>query len=352
MRNPKSLFLLLAGLVVLLVTYVIASHSMVSKIADDPVAPPTKRAEFRISQVRDEVRFNDVAILDNTRAWAIGWDGRDPGRVWYSGDGGRSWEVRTWPQQGYFYDRSIYFIDQQQGWAVGNGNLIIHTTDGGMTWEEAKVPTEGSLHIVHFANPQVGYVAASVGVRDRETDTITNGIEILCTTDGGKNWRTCYRDNQSVEVFEIVAPSENIAIASLDGGSLLRTEDGGLTWRVVAFGSREFHSVVFNTDGVGWAVGRGSFYRSLDQGKTWQRFENLPQEFSNRYWTSIDFADTQRGMAVGDNGAIAITTDGGKTWIEYTSDIKESLAKIRLRNKSGIILGSKKVYSIDFNALS
>jgi photosystem II stability/assembly factor-like uncharacterized protein len=104
-------------------------------------------------------------------------------------------------------------------------------------------------------------------------------------------------------------------------------------------------SVMFTPDAIGWAVGnKGSFYRSSDQGKTWQKPENLPQDFLKQSWHSINFADAMRGMAVGENGAIAITDNGGITWSYYDSQIKENLDKVILKGRTAIILGSKTIY--------
>ncbi len=40
----------------------------------------------------------------------------------------------------------VCFVDLQQGWAVGNGGVILHTADGGKTWER-----QASGHELHAA---------------------------------------------------------------------------------------------------------------------------------------------------------------------------------------------------------
>lgn len=63
-------------------------------------------------------------------------------------------------------------------------------------------------------------------------------------------------------------------------------------------------------------------------------------------WNSIGFADASTGIAVGDLGAIVITNDGGSTWSEYQSGVKERFGKIILHGRNGLILGSQYVYTV------
>jgi photosystem II stability/assembly factor-like uncharacterized protein len=212
---------------------------------------------------------------------------------------------------------------------------------------------------LHFINPQVGYVAGSIGYRDRKTESIVQGIEVLRTANGGKSWRVCYKDNETGGAWDIAAPSEKIAIIALDGQSLLRTEDSGKTWKIVAIHKRAgFKHLIFNSDGIGWAIGEGSLYRSSDKGKTWQTSAGLSQSLLNHDWSAIDFADANLGMVVGEDCAILITRDGGETWQAIKTNLhegdvikadffNESLRGIRLHAHTGIIFGSQRLYRIE-----
>jgi len=51
-------------------------------------------------------------------------------------------------------------------------------------------------------------------------------------------------------------------------------------------------------------------------------------------------------MAVGTNGAVVVTYDGGATWSEKKVTATDNLGLVRLHNGSGIVLGSQKVYSM------
>ena len=125
-------------------------------------------------------------------------------------------------------------------------------------------------------------------------------LVILRTSDGGQSWRACYEYHKTGEpsqiekrIWRLATLSEKIAVAVIDGNSLLRTEDGGTTWRAVGpTAEGGFYSVSFSSNGTGWAVGqRGAFAQSIDGGRTWHKVTDLPGKLSNQDWWSIDFAD-------------------------------------------------------------
>src|SRR5580700_6942215 len=57
---------------------------------------------------------------------------------------------------------AVQFIDQSEGWAVGDDGAIWHSIDGGTHWERQKSGTRGSLHGMHFLTPYTGWVVGRV----------------------------------------------------------------------------------------------------------------------------------------------------------------------------------------------
>jgi photosystem II stability/assembly factor-like uncharacterized protein len=336
----------------LLLVCVVAVSLIASKAISEAQTSADSEWKIQITPVAETYQygrfsFSDAAILDGGIIWVVGYDGHDPERIYYSKDGGRNWENRKAPTEGWSPD-VISFADQKNGWAVGSYGPIIRTSDGGLTWERIKHPTVYPLNALHFVSPTIGYVAGRKEVFDRATQTSTFGVIILKTTDGGQNWQTCYEDNDTATVWQIAALSEEIAVAVMDGKYLLRTEDAGSTWQVVSPKVKTgFLSVAFTAEGKGWAVGeKGALYHSLDQAKTWQKVTKLPEVLLKRDWWSIGFAADKRGLIVGKGGAVALTKDGGLTWTEVDANIAEDLRLVRLHNGKGLIAGSQRVYQI------
>ncbi|HSR18609.1 MAG TPA: T9SS type A sorting domain-containing protein, partial [Ignavibacteriaceae bacterium] len=130
-----------------------------------------------------------------------------------------------------------------------------HTTNGGINWvSQSAGPNTDFLYSVHFINSQVGM---AVGL-------FTTAIR---TTDGGSTWTNFYPVNRSLHfncVFLI--DSTNAFIAGY--GDLLKTTNSGVSW----------------TD-----------------------------EIIENPLTSIFFSDQLHGTAVGLNGTILHTDNGGVT---------------------------------------
>src|SRR5262249_35436760 len=60
--------------------------------------------------------------------------------------------------------RDIHFVDASRGWAVGDGGLILGTTDGGNFWYPEASGVTSNLRSVHFATAAAGYAVGANGV--------------------------------------------------------------------------------------------------------------------------------------------------------------------------------------------
>jgi photosystem II stability/assembly factor-like uncharacterized protein len=157
--------------------------------------------------VLGERALQGVFFADASHGWAVGGvaatDGdefTDPlpahdGFILASSDGGQSWQLAAEGYSGELH--RIWFTDGQLGWAVGGGlaGLILHTADGGDSWEEQSVPTgsQGAADYVAdvvFTDAQFGYAVGNIG----------DGTPmVLETEDGGENWVV---DSTYADAFE------------------------------------------------------------------------------------------------------------------------------------------------------
>jgi photosystem II stability/assembly factor-like uncharacterized protein len=156
--------------------------------------------------------------------------------------------------------------------------------------------------------------------------------------------------------------------------TILRTTDGGQTWRRVVPrnpASTPFERILFRTPNEGWAMSRDHLLYTGDGGQTWQEAAKLPENFyyfgpcavnSNRYlqmqppgcgariyaassagaqWTAwgatlprndyeaVFFLDDQHGWLAGNYGVTACTTNGGAAWIKQNIPNGGHLAQIQ-----------------------
>jgi photosystem II stability/assembly factor-like uncharacterized protein len=243
-----------------------------------------------------------VSFPTEKDGWACGrW-----GTILHTVDGGQSWIGQ---KSGTDYTlTSISFVDPKNGWAVGDVGTILHTKDGGATWEKQKSPVNFFLMGVHFADSRKGW---AVGER-------TN---ILNTTDGGQTWKVQFKDQDFV-LKSVSFCNDRNGWAAGEYGLIYGTENGGATWTKQAggFGFSEetgdlvTGNVLFNVNAVdpktAWAVGiDGYVTKTTDGGKTWQVIEKgIPKIHLFR------IAQGGANLVIGGSALLLESTDGGSTF--------------------------------------
>ena len=103
-------------------------------------------------------RLNSVDFVDSSYGRIVG----DGSVVLATTDGGLSW---TMQEPGVVCNlRCVRFIDRERGWAVGAGAHILATSDGGNTWETQFHLAKGILKSVHFLDSTYGWAVGDVGI--------------------------------------------------------------------------------------------------------------------------------------------------------------------------------------------
>jgi photosystem II stability/assembly factor-like uncharacterized protein len=125
-------------------------------------------------------------------------------------------------------------------------------------------------------------------------------------------------------LIAVAAVNDNVAWASGDKGTYVRTTDGGTTWhaaQVPGADSIQFRDVYATDANNAWllSIGNGPqsrIYHTSDGGAHWTlQFRNQDPK---AFYDCLDFWDARRGFAVGDaigdQLAILTTSDGGDHW--------------------------------------
>lgn len=146
---------------------------------------------------------------------------------------------------------------------------------------------------------------------------VGSGGTILRSGDGGKSWRRVEGLPTSSELHAIAFSADGRRGCAVGHfGTILRTGDGGQTWQTADAvpGTSSLHSVAMAADGQrAWIVGAaGAILRSSDGGQAWQKVDGIPAEY---VLETVAFAsDGQHGWAAGDDGVLLLSGDGGTTW--------------------------------------
>ena len=165
-----------------------------------------------------------------------------------TGDGGRKWELLPLKEPG----RSLYFLNPQAGWMVGERGRLWSSADAGRTWAPMKASGVKATPLrVFFADAFRGWLLCSQK-------------QVYSTTDGGQSWRLLEASQKpdlppATTLWAAAAfqgPTGLLAGWSRPGDSaarlpewmdperawgrspattlLLHTADGGQTWKFVA----------------------------------------------------------------------------------------------------------------------
>jgi photosystem II stability/assembly factor-like uncharacterized protein len=250
-----------------------------------------------------------VSFPTEKEGWACGrW-----GIVLHTVDGGKTWTLQSSGTENTLC--SIHFVDPLNGWAVGEEGTILHTADGGKIWEKQKSPVPFYLMKVYFATSSKGWI---VGER----------THILSTADGGKTWNIQFKDEDFI-LKSISFCDELHGWAVGEYGFIYHTKDGGANWVKQAghfdiseeTGAVEGGSFLFDVVAVdsqtAWAVGiDGYVIRTLDGGKMWKEVKTDAPK-TQLFCVASNQAGT---VLIGGNGTILISMDNGKTWKNPTFD--------------------------------
>ena len=204
---------------------------------------------------------------------------------------------------------SVYFIDENYGFAVGEVGTVLKTTNGGTSWTSTTTSPAENLNAVHFFNMNEGIIAASSGV-------------IFRTTNGGTTWNTV-----TTGVSDNLFSLSFSGTTGLCGGSsqtILKSTNSGSSWSIIQngfFGGGFWGTHMLNAN-VGFVAGENSIFQPMlgkttNGGTTWDFYPFYLNSNEGKLY-GVHFFDANNGITAAavweGSGAVSRTTDGGSNW--------------------------------------
>lgn len=227
---------------------------------------------------------------------------------------------------------SVSFSDAKSGWAVGHWGAILHTQDGGQTWELQRlaVDEDRPLFAVHFFNSREG---VAVGLWSL----------VLVTADGGKTWQKQTlvpppgASKADLNLLALFTGADGKLYAAAERGMVLESADRGRTWTYLNTGYRgSFWSGVGLSDGTLIVAGlRGTIYRSTDKGAHWVQVSTGVKSSI----THLVAADG-RILAVGLDGLQMTSDNAGLSFSNASTEERQSLTAALIASDGRQILFS------------
>ncbi len=229
--------------------------------------------------------------------WAVG----DAGTVMHTLNGGTTWSRITSPATSENL-MHVHFATPSLGWVSGANGLVLATSDGGDTWQKSYLMqlSRPTFTSIMFAGPEDGWAVGTTGA-------------IVGTHDGGATWFVAeFVTGQTLRALWRSSVDHAVAVGAAGVAPRTVVTPDSVAWVLGNAGSSyELEGVCFPTDSTGYAVGwngSGAVLRSDDGGESW-RAQTASAQFRLR---AVFFVDERRGWAVGESGTIRHTSSGGE----------------------------------------
>lgn len=239
------------------------------------------------------------------------------GHVMLSDDGGESWrQARSVPTQVTLTE--VTFADARQGWAVGHDAVVLHTRDGGETWElqYSDPENEGMLFSVWFEDAEHGIVVGCFGT-------------MLETRDGGEHWEErppLEFEDEGPHLNHIFAGPDGVLFIAAEFGSAFRSRDKGQTWEHldVPYDGSLWGGLALDGGEILIFGMRGHAFRSADLGESWEAVETGTNQSLQ---DAVRLGDGKIVM-VGLGGVVTTSTDGGQTFQAAIEPDRRGIASV------------------------
>jgi len=312
--------------------------------------------------------LNDLSFPTSEVGYVVG----DRGTILKSTDSGISWSLLQSNTNDNLY--GVSFIDELNGTVVGVSGKILRTTDGGISWSTLQSGTFSNLNKIVFDHNN-GIIVGNLGIILRSGNggtswakensgtseklnavSIKDSSEVIVGDYGtvlrkGKlyseyvdsSW-TIHRSSTGVPLLGVSLYNTQSAFAigntKSGTGVVIKTIDGGINWSQIFTTDVNLYDVDFSDENFGMAVGHNtSFYKLF-------KTTNSGLDWSTRsypgFYSGISLYKKNTAAAVGRDGLIMTTSNGGADWIQRNSGTTNHLSKVFLTGvNTGVAVGSE-----------
>lgn len=257
--------------------------------------------------------------------------------------------------------------DGQQVWAVGSGGLIVYSLDGGVSWQQGRIgpppaealprassfwineaqagmpperqqqylpPVDTGNSVPNVSNSKSDYANAPASqevVADPKTQTTQSFVQSKDLPAIGSN--ALPKQTFANTVSEPVSGPDKKSPATVEQAVVAKQQAAETDPK-----SADLKAVAFTDTLHGWAVGNdGVILSTMDGGRSWQ----IQRSGTKGTLNGVYFADSVHGWVVGAGGIILATGDGGKSWQSQVSGTAQWLGCVKFAdNLHGWALGA------------
>jgi len=315
------------------------SVSLLSKkhwfiVGNDGVIVETKTAgkTWKVKFDKNRQKLDDIHFINHLK----GFISSTKGLLLTTLDGGKSWKPRIIARKRDLYQ--IKFIDDKNGLIAGEGGIVERTFDGGIKWADRFSAGVLDLYALDLWDIDHGILLGAGGNRT------------LITQNAYRFFTDVFNDGSSTISLNAIATVNRSTLFTVgDNGQFMRLEDNGdSSFFPSSKTPQDFNDVFFANRKFGWAVGQDGEVRiSANGGKSWMyQYSGIKYEDLK----SVYFINENTGWIVGEKGTMLQTYNMGTNWNKYESGIKTNLNSVNFTDDyNGFIVGDSGLYMTTSN---
>lgn len=257
----------------------------------------------------------NAVTLAGSRLVAVG----ARGLIMISDDAGANWSQVASPVSSDLL--SAYFPTVRQGWIVGHEGVVLHSSDQGQTWVKQ---IDGRV----TARQLEEYYGQRAASGDQQAAGYLEGIKLN------------YKDGPEQALMDVWFSDENNGIAVGTFGTLLATRDGGKSWeswmaRVDNPELLHYMAIAGVGDEVFIVSERGIVFR-FDRDS--DRFETLETGYAGSFFSLA--VSKKAVMAAGLRGTLYRSLDQGGSWEQVPTGLNVALTAVQTLPDGRFLLAS------------
>ncbi len=266
-------------------------------------------------------QLNHVFFLDNNQGWTVGANSTsratsNGGTAWNSFSVGGTSQNLT----------SVRFFDINNGW-IGGVRLAAITSNGGSTWPRVEFTTGNRNRMF----PVNSFNAFTVG--DRDGGGLHTNLLLLVALGFASETPTLATLNTLRDVYFVDADN---GLSVGDKGQIYRitkASSGGQFYEPQSNTTQNLNGIFMLDLCTGWVVGDGGvILKTLNGGLSWQQQSSS----TTANLRDVHFANADQGWAVGDGGVIVVTSNGGANWATETSGVTADLKSVHTNSVNAV----------------